>query len=446
MIFNGSRQNMPRIRILTVLLFLVSINCARSTVYTTNSTQILRQVQTVFIIAMENHNFTQPSPGSSPQQISNNVAAPYITSLITPGNTNATQVSFATHYYNAGSGVHPSEPSYIWAEGGTDFGYHTDNDPSAGSGNIFTAPHLSAQLSTAGVAWKNYQEDVQYSSSPTVSASGSTGAVNAYNGRTQRDYAAKHNPMVFYSDTQTKNYFSLTNLQKDLTNNTVGRYNWITPNQFNDMHSALTGGFTYHGTTYTGDQAAIAQGDNFLSIIVPQITASTAYKSNGILILWWDEAEGGDSTSYAIPELLLSPLAKGNAYKSTVEYCHSSDIKTVEEIFGLSFLSNNIPASETKATGSGYNNVATVNDLSDMFAPVALVTPYNLAISNLSGGNFNISFRVGNYQSYKILATTNVETALAGWTPISIGTATTNMVTYQDTNVFTKRFYCVVSP
>ena len=37
-------------------------------------------------------------------------------------------------------------------------------------------------------------------------------------------------------------------------NNTVGRYNWITPDQYNDAHSSLTGGFTYNGTHYTGDR------------------------------------------------------------------------------------------------------------------------------------------------------------------------------------------------
>ena len=49
---------------------------------------------------------------------------------------------------------------------------------------------------------------------------------------------------------------------------------------------------------------------------------------------------------------------------------HSSDIKTMEEIFQLgSYLNNIIPASETNATGTGYNNVATVNDLSSLFVP-----------------------------------------------------------------------------
>ena len=120
-----------------------------------------QRIGDVFVIAMENHNFTQPSPTTSPQQIFGNSAAPYINSLVTPGNANAVQTSYATRYYNAGIGVHPSEPNYVWAEAGTDFGVHTDNDPSAGSGNIFTSPHLAGQLNAAGVAWRNYQEDVQ---------------------------------------------------------------------------------------------------------------------------------------------------------------------------------------------------------------------------------------------------------------------------------------------
>jgi hypothetical protein len=67
----------------------------------------------VIVIAMENHNFTQPNPTSSPQQILGNPAAPFINRLITPGNPNAAQVSYATNYHNAGVGEHPSEPNYI---------------------------------------------------------------------------------------------------------------------------------------------------------------------------------------------------------------------------------------------------------------------------------------------------------------------------------------------
>ncbi|MEI6076593.1 MAG: choice-of-anchor D domain-containing protein [Verrucomicrobiota bacterium] len=352
----------------------------------------LPPIQTVFVIAMENHNWTQPSPGSSPQQIFGNAAAPFINSLVTAGNSNAAQVSYATHYYNAGVGVHPSEPSYVWAEAGTDFGVQTDNDPSTGSGNIFTAPHLTAQLNAAGIAWKNYQEDLEYSSGPTHSASGSSGAVNPYHGTTQFDYAVKHNPMAFFTDTQNQNVYALTNFLNHLTNNTIGRYNWITPDQFNDMHSALSGGFTYNGIAYTGDQAAVAQGDNFLSKIVPLIMASPAYQNNGLIVIWWDETEGGDTISYTIPEIIISSLAKGNAYVSTLEYSHSSDIKTMEEIFGMNFLSNSIPSGETRASGTGLNNVATVNDFSDLFVNLPSIRVQQPAGGTLVNGSATVDF------------------------------------------------------
>ena len=158
----------------------------------------------IFVIAMENHNFTQPNPTNSPQQIFGNPAAPYLNSLVTPGDPNATQVSYAVNYYNAGMNVHPSEPNYVWAEAGTDFGIHTDADPRAANGNTFydnslqlvsqlaangsiltfwhrnDSPHLTSQLNAAGISWNNYQEDVQLSTSPTNSASGTNGPVNPY--------------------------------------------------------------------------------------------------------------------------------------------------------------------------------------------------------------------------------------------------------------------------
>ena len=104
------------------------------------------QAGSIFVIAMENHNLTQPVPTNNPQQILGNPAAPYINSLMTPGNPNAIQTSWAMRYFNAGVGVHPSEPNYVWAEAGTDFGIHTDAVPLATNHNVFTAPHLTAQF------------------------------------------------------------------------------------------------------------------------------------------------------------------------------------------------------------------------------------------------------------------------------------------------------------
>lgn len=362
------------------------------------------QLGDVFVIAMENHNFTQPSTQATPQQILGNSAAPYINSLLTPGNPNSVQVSYATQYLNAGTGVHPSEPNYVWDEAGSDFGVHTDADPAAANGNTFydnspqivsqlTAngstlpfwhfnytPHFTAQLNAAGIPWKNYQEDVELSGSPTKSASGVNGPVNAFNGSTQYNYAVKHNPMAFFADTAFQDVYPLNQLFTDLSGNTVGRYNWITPDQYNDAHSALNAGFSYNGVHYTGDSANIAQGDNFLSQVIPQIIASKAYQDNGTIIIWWDETEGGDDTSRTLQEIVISPLAKGNAYASSVRLSHSSDIKTMDELFGLPLLNNPIPATETN-NYNGYNNVATVSDLSDLFVAGSIPSPASLTVA-----------------------------------------------------------------
>ena len=350
-------------------------------------------VGAVWVLAMENHNWTQPSPTNSPQQIYGNSAAPFINSLVTPGNANAAQSAYATHYYHAGVGVHPSEANYVWAEAGTDFGMHTNNDPSVGSGNIFNSPHLAQQLNSAGITWRNYQEDFQYSTSALISAAGNGGTapsgltvgLNPYYSTAQYNYAVKHNPFAFFADTATQNVRSFTQLSIDIANNNFGRYNWVTPNQYNDMHSSLTTDYTYHGTTYSAgdDQQAVALGDNFLSQIVPAIQATAAYQNNGAIIIWWDESVLGDTPNQAIGEIVLSPLAKGNAYASAVEMNHSSDIRTMEKLFGLPYLNNAIPASETNVSGIGYNNVSTANDLSSLFVPNSIPEPTSLVFFGL---------------------------------------------------------------
>jgi len=96
-----------------------------------------KQIGAVFYIELENHNWTQPANDTSaPNQIYGCVAAPYINSLVTPGNPNAKQVSYATAYHHVLStpsgnnpSIHPSEPNYLWQEAGTNFGILNDNDP-----------------------------------------------------------------------------------------------------------------------------------------------------------------------------------------------------------------------------------------------------------------------------------------------------------------------------
>ena len=384
------------------------------TVATVASMASLQQIKTVFLIPLENHDWTQANPDGSPQQIFGNPAAPYVNSLTTPGNSNAMQVSYATHYYSAARGEHPSEPNYVWSEAGTEFGVHIDNDPSVASGNLFSnVMHLSGQLTAAGISWRSYQEDLQYSSSATVSVSG-TGAVNPYNGTTEYSYSVKHNPMQFFTDTQKKNVYPLTNFWADLTNNNIGRYNWITPDAFNEMHSALPNGYNYLGVQYTGDQAAIAEGDNCLSIIIPKIMASQAYKDHGVIIIWTDETESSDDTGTALPFIIISPLAKGNAYASTLSYSHASTLKTMDEIFGLAFQTNAIPTASIDAQNTGYNYVngssAVVNDLSDFFQAGPMIVSQPVSVTNNAGtsASFNVGATAASQLYYQWYFGTNM--------------------------------------
>jgi len=320
----------------------------------------------IFVIALENHNFIQPDTYTHVQQLYHNPAAPYLNSLVKPGHPNAQYVSYAVRYLSVvksnGHTLHPSEPNYVWNEAGV-HGHVNDNDPYPD--NIVHKLSFPAELQAAGMTWKSYQEDTdqvfvngQLTNTvadpsqwtvPLVSFGGTSSMyTNVYNGSHQYEYAAKHNPMVFFPETnggdnttpsnpEAKYYAPMQQLAIDLANNTVAQYNWITPDEFNDMHSFLDDGFTYNGVHYKGDQSAIAAGDNFLSKVVPMIEASQAFQNGGVIIIWNDETEGENTGPgrFSSTEIVISKLAKGNATRVTIKYDHSSDLRTMQKLFGL---------------------------------------------------------------------------------------------------------------
>jgi phosphatidylinositol-3-phosphatase len=174
-------------------------------------------VKKVFVIAMENHNWTQPSTQTSPHQIFLNPATPFINSLANGTSGISNQVAYANGYTNAGPGIHPSEPNYIWAEAGTNFGVNNDDDPYHADCTPDTVQttnrHLSASLTVVRKSWRSYQEDTDVGatntplppSSWTVPLRSHDGVYtapggNAYNYSNQFNYAAKHNPMVLFAD------------------------------------------------------------------------------------------------------------------------------------------------------------------------------------------------------------------------------------------------------
>jgi hypothetical protein len=161
-------------------------------------------------------------------------------------------------------------------------------------------------------------------------------------------------------------YAPLQQLATDLANDAAADYNWITPDQYNDMHTTLKGGFQ----GLTGDAAKIRQGDNFLSSIVPMIMASKAYQDHGVIIIWFDESEqdgvagdNADDFDHTIGEIIISEDARqsgGQPFASTVNLTHSSDLRSLENIFhvGQPYL--------------GDAATAGTDDLSDLFRPGSL--------------------------------------------------------------------------
>jgi len=201
------------------------------------------------------------------------------------------------------------------------------------------------------------------------------------------------------NDTTTSNparmsYAPHQQLATHLTNNTVAKYNWITPNQFNDMHTSLTGGYTPPGgSLLTGDSANIRQGDDFLKQIIPMIMASQAYQNNGAIIIWNDETEKQTSTdpnhddlTHTNMEIVISPLAHPNVgglpYASdSIQYTHSSDLRTMQELFGVA-----------APTPTGFlGDAANATDLSDLFAsgsipgPSAIPEPGVVSLAGMVG-------------------------------------------------------------
>src|SRR6266446_5759771 len=124
-------------------------------------------IKTVFIILMENHDWST---------IEGSPNCPYINTPLLP------KASHGRQYYNP-PGIHPSEPNYLWLEAGTAFGIADDNPPSINHQD--TGNHLTALLRAAGISWRSYQEDISGTECPLSNIA---------------RYDPKHNPVVFFDD------------------------------------------------------------------------------------------------------------------------------------------------------------------------------------------------------------------------------------------------------
>jgi phosphatidylinositol-3-phosphatase len=265
---------------------------------------------------MENHNWSSIQGSSQ---------APYLNHTLLP------ESSYGTQYYNPPSN-HPSLPNYLWLEAGTNCFpgpgcIHSDLSPT--SYRIHSRAHLTALLNRAGISWRNYSENINGKSCPL--SQNSVANVASENGLGGNLYAPRHDPFIYFAD-NTNNFSSssptciqhvrpFTEFARDLAENRVARYNFITPNLCDDMHSACP-----------IFSSSVRQGDKWLSRVIPRIQSSAAYRNGGVIFIAWDEGVLGDGP---IGIIVLSPDARGHGFHNAIHYTHSSTLRTVEEIFGL---------------------------------------------------------------------------------------------------------------
>jgi hypothetical protein len=340
----------------------------------------VRHLDHVFVIMMENHYIGQ---------ILGNPNAPYIT-------TYAATANLATNYFGVG---HPSLTNYLETVGGSNFGIINDDSPDwhnpscvsniesgtpadesattnvcpiAGSGldaptpavdttnegtpqePIYNDPLPAAQtqgitiadqLVEAGKNWKTYQENLPpYGADKVNNSDGLVSDVTQSEPGMPKLYAVKHDPFVYFANIQQgtnpqlslKRVVDFHQLFADLKSGHVPNYSYIVPNQCHDQHGR---GSSEMGTGCSVDQNAIAQGDAALSILIPAIKNSPAWKEgNNVIVTVWDENDYSSLPNNVVAIVDTNYSTGGKS--SNVKYNHFSLLKTIEAGFGLQYINH----------------------------------------------------------------------------------------------------------
>jgi hypothetical protein len=280
----------------------------------------------VFLLIGENTTFSQLDKNS----------APYMTGTLQQNSAWLTNYFAVTHY---------SEANYVAMTSGQ-FTECEQLDGSAASCHQ-NVPNLFAQLDTTGVSWQSWMESM-----PAPCYLLKTGGDSTLN-----KYAPKHNPALFYDNIEgaggiwsasaTNQGTSAGCLANDIAAGTTGpndmsafnaalssgsvaRFNLVVPNECEDAHD---------NCAPPGNP--ITQFDNFVAREVPLIENSSAFGSDGVIIVTFDEAQtsspiragnvgNGGNVAFAV----ISPLAH-NAVYDTSGYNHYSLLRTVEDGFGI---------------------------------------------------------------------------------------------------------------
>ncbi|MBV9292521.1 MAG: hypothetical protein JO222_08720, partial [Frankiales bacterium] len=149
----------------------------------------------------------------------------------------------------------------------------------------------------------------------------------------------------------SRNVVPLTSLRHDLRRTSrTANFTFITPNLCDDGHDAPCKGKDAKGSSAGG----LTSVDHFLSVWVPRIEASPAFRKNGLLFITTDEASTSDSSSCCgeqggptDPQPGIHGLGGGRVgaivigkcvargKKDSHAYNHYSLLRSLEDIFGV---------------------------------------------------------------------------------------------------------------
>jgi phosphatidylinositol-3-phosphatase len=333
-----------------------------------------------FVIVMENHHISQ---------ILGNANTPFITSY-------AKSANLANNYFAVG---HPSLTNYLEIVGGSNFGIINDDSPDwhnatcvsnielgtpadesaatntcpiAGSGMDAATPavdtanegtpqepiyndpipaaktigvNIADQLVEHGKTWKSYQENLPpYGADGVDNSDGLISEVTQSEPGMPKLYAVKHNPFVYFANVEEgsnpqlslKRVVGFERLFTDLSSGNVPNLSFIVPNQCHDQHARPT---SEVGPGCSDDQNSIAQGDAALSVLIPAIKNSPAWKhGNNVIVLVWDENDYSSLPNQVVTTIETNYAANGKI--SNVKYNHFSLLKTLEAGFGLRYINH----------------------------------------------------------------------------------------------------------
>jgi hypothetical protein len=221
---------------------------------------------------------------------------------------------------------------------------------------------LPDQLEATGLSWKAYMEDMGNNPARESATCGHVplGATERTNLPSHGDqYAAKHDPFVYFHsiiDDEARcdsHVVNLERLPRDLASvATTANYIFITPNLCSDGHDA---------PCIDGRVGGLTAIEQFLRKWVPLIEGAPAFQADGLLVITFDESDGaGTEGSTAccgerplpgaryqpgfsgpgggrIGAVALSKYVRPGTV-SSVPYNHYALLRTIEAIFGLSYL------------------------------------------------------------------------------------------------------------